>query len=269
VRPARADAAPAALEPPEFDAIAKWYDFDYDRSMRRDLAFYRRCAEEGGDPVLELGVGTGRVAVHLAKQGFSVTGIELSSAMLDKATERLERAKDAAKRVRLLRGDMADFRIKRRFRTILVPFRAFHHLYTVDRQLAALRSIRNHLAPGGIVVVDLFNPDVREFRKESGKTLLSYERKHPRTGNRIVQRFRMTCDFPRQMGFLEYTWDEYRGNRKVGSDHAPMRWRWLHRYEFEHLLARTGLRPFRLLGGFDGAPFGADSEEMIFFAQRA
>ena len=250
----------------EFDGIAKWYDFDYDQRMRADLPFYVRCAAEGGNPVLELGAGTARVAAYLAKRGFRVTGVELSEAMLERGRERVARLPPTAERVRLVRGDMAELTVRGRFGTVLVPFRAFHHLYTLERQLAALRAIRRRLSPGGIAVIDLFNPNLGELQKYDGKLRVSYERKHSSRGTRIVQRFRIRCDFERQLGWLDYYWDEYRGKRKIGSDHAPMQWRWFHRFEFEHLLARAGLRTIRVCGDFDGGPWEHDSEEMIFFA---
>jgi SAM-dependent methyltransferase len=178
------------------------------------------------------------------------------------------RAKRLKGRVRLVQGDMADLRVGGRFGAVLVPFHAFHHLYTEERQLAALRGIRRRLRADGVAVIDLFRPDIPELVSYQNRSVLSYERKRRRTGTRVVQRFRMRCDFARQMMYIDYTWDEYRGRRRVGHDHAPMRWRWFHRYEFEHLLARAGLAPVRLLGGHDGRPFGDRSEQMIFFAQR-
>lgn len=253
------------LDHPEFDAIAKWYDFDYERRMKSDLPFYFRCAVEGGNPVLELGAGTGRVTQTLARAGFDVTAVDLSEGMLERARRRFERLGPTRGKVRLVRGDMADLEVRGRFHTILVPFRSFHHLVTADRQLAALRTIRRRLAPGGLVVVDLFKPDLTYFGAIEGKTKISYERKRRETGTKVVQRFRLLCDFPRQIGFIEYIWDEYRGGRKIGSDRAHMRWRWIHRYEFEHLAARAGLRVVRIVGGFDGRPFESDAEEMIFF----
>ena len=83
-----------------------------------------------------------------------------------------------------------------------------------------------------------------------------------------MQRFRVRTDRPRQLAYLEYQWDEYRGRRKVGTDRAPMRWRWFHRYEFEHLLARTRLRTLRLHGDFAGGEYRAASEDLIFVVGR-
>jgi SAM-dependent methyltransferase len=262
-------ATPPGLARPEFDAMAKWYDFDYDRRVRKDIPFYLDCAREGGNPVLELGAGTGRVTRHLVRAGFAVTGLEVSRRMLERARVRLSRLREARGSWTLLEGDMAKTAIRKRFATVLVPFRAFHHLYTVDRQLAALRLIRTHLRPDGLAVIDLFHPDIPEFERLNGRLVVAYDRKGPEPGTRVVQRFRMTCDFPRQMGAIDYYWDVYQGRRRLSRDHAPMRWRWFHRYEFEHLLARAGLRTARVVGDFDGRPYDSDSEEMVFFVNRA
>jgi hypothetical protein len=188
--------------------------------------------------------------------------------MLAIAERRRGKLGAAGSRIRFLRGDMADLAVRGKFRTVIVPFRSFHHLYTVDRQLAALRGIRSRLTGDGLAVISLFRPDLEDLHANEGRLLVSYERKRPETGTRVIQRFRMTCDFPAQMGHLDYYWDEYRGKRRIGRDHAAMRWRWFHRFEFQHLLARAGLRPVRLLGGYDGRPFDDACEEMIFLAMR-
>jgi ubiquinone/menaquinone biosynthesis C-methylase UbiE len=252
----------------EFDAIAKWYDFDYDSRMRHDIPFWLACARDGGNPVLELGAGTGRITAQLARAGFHVTGVDLSAKMLDLAEKRFARIGPLRGSARFLEGDMAALRVRGRFGTVLVPFHAFHHLLTVDRQLAALRSIRRRLAPEGLAVISLFRPDVPELLSYDGKLVVAYERQRRRTGTRVVQRFRMAVDVDKQIGLIDYYWDEYRGKRRIGRDHAPMRWRWFHRFEFEHLLARAGLRTARVVGDYDGRPFDGRSEEMIFFAAR-
>jgi SAM-dependent methyltransferase len=256
------------LDHPEFDAMSKWYDFDYERRVRADLPFYLRCAKEGGGPVLELGAGTGRVTAFLAKAGFETVGVELSSAMLARAEARRERMGAAGGRMKLVHGDMSDLRVHGRFGTILAPFRSFNHLYTLERQLAALRGIRRRLAPKGIAAIDLWNPNLEKLSEQQGRVQVAYEREDPRTGLKVVQRFRIRADVPSQMGFLDYWWDAYRGKRRVSRDHAPMRWRWFHRFEFEHLLARAGLAVRAVYGDFDGGSLGPASEELLFVATR-
>ncbi len=253
---------------PEFDAMAKWYDFDYERRMRKDLAFYLACAEEGGGPVLELGAGTGRVTAHLAKAGFEVTGVDVAGLMLERARQRMARLGAAGKRVQLVQGDMAALDVRGRFRTVIASFRSFHHLHTIDRQLAALTAMRGKLAPEGLIVIDLFRPDLVAFAESERGLAVAYERKLPKSDDRVVQRFRVKCDWVRQLADIDYYWDVYRGSRRISRDHAPMRWRWFHRYEFEHLLARAKLRVVRLVGDFEGSPFDETSDEMIFFAMK-
>ena len=257
------------LDHPEFDAMAAWYDFDYEGRMRVDLPFWLRCAREGGGPVLELGAGTGRVSAFLAKAGFDVVGVELSSAMIARAEARRARLRAVGHRLRFVEGDMSRLRVRGRFGTILVPFRAFNHLYTIERQLAALQGIRQRLAPGGLVVIDLWNPDLPDLAAKSERVQVSYERFDARSGLRVVQRFRVRADLVEQMGYLDYWWDQYRGSRRVRRDHAPMRWRWFHRFEFEHLLARAGLAVERLYGDYRGTPLGPRSEDLIFVARRS
>ncbi len=248
--------------------MSKWYDFDYERRVRDDLPFYLRCARQGGGPVLELGAGTGRVTAFLAKAGFDVVGVELSVAMLALAEARRRRLGPVGRRMRFVRGDMSELRLRGRFGTVLAPFRSFNHLYTLDRQLATLSGIRRRLAPKGIVAIDLWNPNLEKLREQQGRVQISYERNDPRTGRRVVQRFRVRADIPSQMGFLDYWWDVYRAGRRISRDHAPMRWRWFHRFEFEHLLARAGLAVRNVYGDFAGGSLGATSEELLFVAER-
>ena len=249
--------------------MAAWYDFDYERRFRIDLPYYLARVKEGGGPVLELGAGTGRVSAFLARAGYDVVGVDLSRAMLARAEERRRRLGDVGKRLRFVHQDMSRLTVRGRFGTILVPFRSFNHLYTVERQLAALRGIRKRLKPGGIVVIDLWNPDLADIAESEGRMQLSYERTDRRTGHRVVQRFRVRTDIPSQMGHLDYWWDVYRNGRRIRRDHAPMRWRWFHRFEFEHLLARTGLVVRSLHGDYGALPLGSKSEDLIFVAKRA
>ncbi len=143
-----------------------------------DVAFYRRFARRTGGPILELACGTGRVAIPLAEDGFEVTGVDLSPHMLA-----IARAK--SNRVLWKRGSMERFSLRRKFKFILIPFRAFQHLMTLRAQRRCLECARLHLGPGGRFVIDIFDPKL-EFclpeRATSPPRLSSVV--HPRTGRR-------------------------------------------------------------------------------------
>lgn len=124
-----------------------------------DIDFYRGCARRFGKTVLELGIGTGRVAIPLAQDGCTVTGLDLAPAMLDLAAQRIATLpSEVAARIDLVRGDMADFDLKRTFDWIVIAARAFQHLIEPAHQRASLRAMHRHLKRGGHLVMHLFDP---------------------------------------------------------------------------------------------------------------
>ena len=139
--------------------FAEVYDAIY--AGREDTRFWRTmAAAAAGRPILELGCGTGRALLPVARDGHEVTGIDLSERMLDVCRAKLLREPAAVReRVRLLVADMTSFDLGRRFALVTVPFASFQHLLTVEQQLACLERCRAHLLPRGLLVLDLPNPD--------------------------------------------------------------------------------------------------------------
>src|SRR5829696_1402846 len=152
-----------------------------------DVAFYVRLAAERGGPVLEVGCGTGRVAVALAEQGFEVVGVDLSGAMLRQAQNRRARLPaEVAARLALLQADMTTLALGREFTLILTPSRVFQFALTTAAQRATLRALRRHLRPDGQLVLDLFDPRLDVVVPGSTFPPRSGEVTHPRTGNRVL-----------------------------------------------------------------------------------
>ena len=130
-----------------------------------DVPFYldyakKVCSEH--DEILELGCGTGRVAYALAKEGFHVTGLDLSHQMLEifqskRATAAKEKP-EIAGRIKIIHGNMADFSIGRKFALITAPFRAFQCVTTQKDIEGTLSCVRKHLAEDGLFIVNVFNP---------------------------------------------------------------------------------------------------------------
>src|SRR5713101_9078630 len=138
--------------------IADYYDASPVVAGRtQDIAFYRSAAREFGDPVLELGCGTGRVTMALAEDGYRVTGLDLSERMLERAAQkRAALYTEERERVHLVQGDMARFDLGETFRLVIIPFRPFHHLLEVPEQMNCLECVKKHLAPGGRLILDVF-----------------------------------------------------------------------------------------------------------------
>lgn len=174
------------------------YDLE-NRNWTQDVRFYARQAKRWGGPVLELGCGTGRIALEIARSGLEVTALDRSKPMLDWARQKAERAR---LRVSFLRSDMRQtrlwgqssravprpagrLRLVTRFGTILLPFNTLQHLTELDSVRSLFRRVRSHLAPGGRFLLDVYNPDLQ--RLQDGKRprkLGSYVL--PRTGERVV-----------------------------------------------------------------------------------
>jgi len=134
------------------------YDVDNRDNLTHDIPFYIDYAKSlSCKNILELGCGTGRVTIALAKEGFNITGLDLSNEMLAVFRQKLD---DTVKnRIELIHGNMADFNLNKKFDLIIVPFRAFQCL-TDDKDIKnSLNCVKEHLTDDGIFIVNAFNPD--------------------------------------------------------------------------------------------------------------
>jgi len=252
--------------------IADFYDASPMVAGRmQDLLFYVAAAREYGAPVLELGCGTGRMLVPLAQAGFSVTGLDISTKMLEHAEQRRTLLGTAQReRIRLVPGDMTRFALGEQFPLIIIPFRPFQHLLTVREQLECLGCIREHLAKGGRLIMDFFQTDAArmhdaDFLKEHAVAdyLMDDGRKVHLT-ERVVAFHRAEQRNDVEMAF-EVSGPDGRKKRSV----FAFTIRYFFRYEVEHLLARSGFRVTALYGDFDRSPLRDESPEMIFVAEAS
>jgi SAM-dependent methyltransferase len=150
-----------------YDNIARLYD-PWSRSVVEDVSFYVDEAVRSGGPVLELGVGTARIAVPIAAAGIPVVGVDLSDGMLEVARER---ASLAGVELDLRQGDMRDPPVEGSFPLVAIPFRSLLHMETdIDRR-AVLRAVAARLAPGGRLVFDVFTPGADDIADTHGRWL--------------------------------------------------------------------------------------------------
>jgi SAM-dependent methyltransferase len=150
-----------------YDAIAELYD-PWSASVVEDVAFYLEEARRSGGPVVELGVGTGRIAVPIAADGIRVIGVDSSRGMLDICARR---AALAGADVDLRVGDLREPPVQERVPLVICPFRSLLHLHTDDDRRRALRSVRELLVPGGRFVFDVFAPSADDIAATHGRWL--------------------------------------------------------------------------------------------------
>ena len=241
---------------------ARYYDAAYAVLRRRsaDVDFYRSLAREVGGPVLELGCGSGRVLLPIARDGFTCTGLDASSDML----ERLQR-KDPPADLRLVQGRMESFDFgSERFALIYSAFRAFQHLITIDEQLACLAAVRRHLAPRGLFAFDVFAPRLQRIAvREEPET---EDARFEIDGEEIIRYASVLRDPATQVMDVTFRYERRRRGSVIGNDLVRTRMRYFFRYELEHLLARAGFAKVSVFGGFDRRPYDYVSGETVIVA---
>lgn len=250
--------------------IADYYDESpIVRGRVQDVAFYRDAAREFGDPILELGCGTGRITMALAEEGKRITGLDLSERMLERAAKkRAALFTEERERVHLVQGNMARFDLGEKFRLVIIPFRPFQHLLEVQEQLACLECVRKHLAPGGRLVLDVFQTDPERMH-DPVHMRESLVTEYKTTAGRQVQISERVAAFHRaeQVNDVEMIYSVVHPDGH--QERLVFAWplRYFFRYEVEHLLARCGFRITAEYGNFDRTPIRDESPEMIFVAE--
>jgi SAM-dependent methyltransferase len=250
--------------------LAAIYDAIY--GGREDAGFWWAAAAAAKGPLLELGCGTGRVLLPLARAGFEITGLDLSAPMLQRCSAKLqEESQEIRDRARLVAADMTAFDLGRRFAAILCPFAGFQQLRRVDQQLACLDRCRRHLRPQGRLVLDLPNPDpapAEYARDEPGGGEVTAQVVDWTDGRRI--RWSMTVtgyDRLQQVNECEVTYEIIESDGAARRLSETLLLRYTFRYELEHLLVRAGFRVAALYGDYDCSPFAEGSPALIAVAE--
>ena len=145
------------------------YDIVTPTSFGGDAEWSCAKASERGGPVLELGAGTGRITLAIARAGISVHALDADPAMLDALQQKLAREPaNVRERVAVTVGDMRTFSLAERFALIIAPFRAFLHNVTEHDQCACLDRVREHLRPGGGFAFNVFHPSLEYMAHHAG-----------------------------------------------------------------------------------------------------
>jgi ubiquinone/menaquinone biosynthesis C-methylase UbiE len=227
-----------------YDKIARLYD-PWSRSVVEDVSFYVEEAVRSGGPVLELGVGTGRIAIPVAAAGIEVVGVDLSAGMLEVARER---ASLAGVEVDLRQGDMRDPPVDSEFPLVLIPFRSMLHMETDPDRRTVLQAVTRLLEPGGRFVFDVFAPGADDISDTHGRWL------------------------EREPGIWERAdWDEKTRTlilRVRGAEgDAEMSLAWLSVPEWKELLRDEGFVIDAVYGWFDRAPWRG-GEDSVWVCRR-
>jgi SAM-dependent methyltransferase len=235
---------PQALSP--YDPIARLYD-RWSAGVVEDIGFYVEEALAAGGPVVELGVGTGRIAIPVAAAGVHVIGVDSSPEMLAVCAEEAARA-GVSDRLDLRVGDLRAPPVGERTSLVTCPFRAYLHLRSDEERLEALSAARALLEPDGRLVFDVFAPSREDVEETHGRWL---ERERG-----IFER--ADWDLVEQTLTLSVRDDEARSSMTL--------W-WLEPERWHTLLAEVGFDVEACFGWFDRRPYSG-GEDTVWIARR-
>ena len=246
-----------------FDEVAGFYDLETEE-LKRDVPFYIDYAKKTKGLTLELGCGTGRVAIPMTEAGIKVWGVDISKEMLKVAHKKVNRLdKGTQRNIKLIHGDMQNFELEEKFSFIFIAARSFQSLLTKEEQGACLDCVRKHLSQDGIFIVDLFAPkhDYLAKRKMSHYLGKMYDKEHDTVITRRAEaEYNLANQTIKEDWFYEWTDKDGVFHRKIWSFELS----YLFRYEAELLLEKHGFEIEDVFGGFDKSPYNYYSGEQIF-----
>ena len=210
------------------------------------MGFYVAESRKSGGTVVELGVGTGRIAIPIAQKGKRVIGVDSSREMLAACRRRAEAA-GVSELLDLRLGDLRNPPLDERVPLVICPFRSYLHLADDGERIEALEASRAALVPGGRLIFDVFEPKPDDIAETHGRWLERepgiYERAH---------------------------WDEEARTLTLSvrgpEGAATMSLTWISRDEWQELLEEAGFEVEAVYGWFDRSPY-RDGEDMIFVAR--
>jgi SAM-dependent methyltransferase len=216
-------------------------------SVIEDVSFYVDEAQAAGGEVVELGVGTGRIAIPTALAGVNLIGVDSSAEMLAVCAERAQEA-SVADRLDLRLGDLRRPPVDECVPLVTCPFRAYLHLCDDDERLGALRAARDLLQPGGRLVFDVFTPSPDDIEATHGRWI----EREPGIDERAdwdleQQALTLSVRGPQGESTMTLWWLE------------PARW--------QSLLADAGFEVLACYGWFDRRPF-TGGEDSVWIARR-
>ena len=258
-----------------YDPIARFYDLDH-AGFDDDLAFYGEFARMVSGPLLDVGVGSGRVAVPLAMAGHQISGIDVSQPMLALARQRAAAA-GMGDRLSLVQADAATVTLAERFGLAYFSLNTFSHLLTPPTQLAALANVRRHLRPGGRVLIDQWNPYASTAPDSSGQWVFGYRRQAP-DGHWVTQSVSSSADQAEQQLHTTIMYDEEivaasptrrdGGGAGLRRTTVTLRLRFFYRYEVEWLLLAAGYELETVFGSYDLRSYSTEAPRLIWLARN-
>jgi len=234
-----------------------------------DVEAFLRFGEKYGPEILELGSGTGRISIPLARAQNRVIGVETCGHMLERSKEKLNKQnRSVQNRVKFIQQDAKTLKLNKKFDLIIAPSNFVNYFICLDELQQLLDKVKNHLKPKtGVFIVDNSIPDLKYMLETDGKTeIFKLQPSHKKT--LIIDRFKACYDFSRQLEYNHILLEEYDGEKLIQSGEGKNTLTYFFPRELRLILNTAGFEIFSEQGALNSpVPLDKDSREMVFFCR--
>lgn len=250
-----------------YEQLARYYDFVH-AELTADIGFILTQAARNRGPILELGCGSGRLLIPLARAGYQIVGLDNSPAMLDLARQKLAaEPEEVRQRVTLVEADMTELDWSSRFAFIFVPYNTLMHLDS-EQKAALFKRARRHLRSGGLFLIDVANPLAAAQTPDDHFLTLERCFVEPESDQIVVQKASSWPDPDRQILRIIWLFDSspLMGG-PVERQVARMDYHYLYPHELELMLEQSGFKLEALYGDYQQNLFVEESERLLLLAR--
>ncbi|MGB7341407.1 MAG: class I SAM-dependent methyltransferase [Phototrophicaceae bacterium] len=248
-----------------YETIARYYDGEVgDRTD--DIQLYSVLANTYGDPILDVGCGTGRVLLPLAQEGYRVEGIDTSREMLNRLDNKLNALPHLKDYLTYTHGDVFDFAPDKHYQLILMTYNALMHFHDQESQIKLLKKLHSLTATDGLLVLDLPNAGETFATQETDAIMLDREFIEPETGHLVQLQSHSYLDRVTQLLHVTWIYDEISGDGTVKRLRVPHVLRYFFYPEIKLLLERCGFDIVGVYGSTEEDPFEDGADRMVIYA---
>lgn len=251
-----------------YEQTAKYYDLVH-ASLKDDIPLVLTLAGQVRGSILELGCGTGRLLLPLARQGHRVIGLDNSPAMLAIARNRLAAEPKAIRDgVTLIESDMVEFDLGEQVGLAIIPYNTLLHLEPAAMQ-QTLKTIGRHMDDNGRLFIDVVNPMLAAQTPDDRLLTLERVMTDPETGETVVQMASSWVNLQQQRLHIIWLFDV--NPPQGGAVHRTVveaDYHYIYPHEVELMLKAAGFRMSKTYGSYDGRPFDEESERLLVLASK-
>ncbi len=231
----------------------KHYDAWTERTV--DIPFYKDQVKKYGDPVLELGCGTGRITIPIAEDGYDIIGLDISKKFLKRGKEK---AKKEGSDVSWIEGDMRNFSLDKSFNLIFIPFNSIQHILSLEDLERVFQNVKRHLNPEGRFITEFFNPDLDILNRDPQKEHEVIEYEDPDSEGKVEITEKTSYEKAEQI--LHLTWFYDFEDSKMSREWTSRVW---FPKEVDAVFKYNGFEIEHKYGDFDRSPFTNNSGQQI------